>query len=371
MSGHVVSPAELQAEYARPVQGFCDAIAREGLAGNRTIVAALVLATLRGYRFGRTWREDPGTRMFRTLAALFLCMSAIGWVLMSSGLEIVYRPTINTDIGFYSMTILGVICLLAIRLLWSFPSAVTLWRRRPSQRGKPQIAGFCLGKIDQILDSRSLRLGVFSFGFLLVMQVTLLGFTRDHCGINFDGNFVTSLLLTLDNLFHGVLLDICELYGLNLAGQIEHNYWSASFFLFFRLGYDAMVLMFVYLAWQRWTARRLLPVVPANSAELIRWLETGLDKKWFQRFPCEYTFLVLVKEYLAGRYDVVRTISERFDDLSIADEVRALFVDERGEQVFLPIGRTEPKPSGTRDSGPVPSEPNAPAEIPPSAERPS
>ena len=271
-------------------------------------------------------------------------------------MEVVYRPTINTDIGFYSMTIFGVICLLAIRLLWSFPSAITLWRRRPSQRGKPQIAGFCLGKIDQILDSRSLRLVVFSFGFLLVMQVTLLGFTRDHCGINFDGNFVTSLLLTLDNFFHGVLLDVCELYGLNLAGHIEHNYWSASFFLFFRLGYDAMVLLFVYLAWQRWSARRLLPVVPANCAELIRWLETGMDKRWFQRFPSEYTFLILVKEYLAGRYDVVQTISARFDDLSVSDEVRALFIDEGGRQVLLPLARVETPRGEGRGAGVVPKD---------------
>ena len=76
MSGHLVSDAELRAEYARPVQDFCDTLAREGILGNRRVLAALVLSTLRGYRTGRTWREDPGTRMFRTLAALFLCMSA-------------------------------------------------------------------------------------------------------------------------------------------------------------------------------------------------------------------------------------------------------------------------------------------------------
>jgi len=332
----VVSEEELRVDYGRPVQDFCEAVQQDGLLGNRRLIAALLLSTLRGYRFGSTWREDPGTRRFRVLVAVFMAISVLAWVLLSSGLQRVYRPTFNTDVAFYTMTVVGVICLVSIRLLWSFPGSITFLRKGARSGAKPPIAGLCLGKIDHVLDSRSLRLVVFSFLFLLVMQVTLLGFTRDHCGIDFDGNFLTSLLLTLDNLFHGVMLDIGELYGLNLAGKIEHNYWSASFFLFFRLGYDAMFLLFVYLAWQRWTARGLLRGLPTNSQELIRWVETELDKKWFKRFPCEYAFLVLAKEYIAGRHDVVRTISERFEDLGVSDEVRALFVDDGGRQVLLP-----------------------------------
>lgn len=339
MPGPVISEDELRAAYARPVQEFCELVQRDGLAGNRRLVAALLLSTLRRYRFGPSWHEDPGTRVFRVLVALFFVISACAWTFLSLGFERVYRPTFNTDVGFYTTAVVGVVCLGSIRLLWSFPGSITFLRRGAKRSKNATIAGFCLGNVDQVFDPRNLRLVVFSFFFLVVVQVTLLSFTRNHCGIAFDGKFVSSLLLTLDNLLHGILFDIGELYGLNLGDRIEHNFWSASIFLFFRLSYDAMFLLFLYLVWRRWTARGLFRGLPATSKELIRWLENELDKGWFKRFPSEYTFLVLAREYMLGRDDVVRTISARFQDLGISDEVRALFVDADGTQVLLPASR--------------------------------
>jgi hypothetical protein len=95
------------------------------------------------------------------------------------------------------MTVLGLACLLGIRLTWTFPGSISLIRRRQEGSKTAFVAGFSLGRIDQVLDWRDLKLVSFSFVFLVVMQTMLLSFTRNHCGIDFDGNFATSLLLTL------------------------------------------------------------------------------------------------------------------------------------------------------------------------------
>ena len=337
MKGHVVAEEEFGSRYATPVQDVYDSLEGTSLSANQKLVSALLLNTLRGYRRGHFRRSEAGTGLLRLLVVVFIAISILAWVLMARGARAVYRPTFNTDVGFYSMTLLGVICLSAIRLLWSFPGTVTLAKGRTGRGKEASISGFHLGQIDHFLDPKDLNLVVFSLTFLIVMQVTLLSFTRNHCGIAFDGSFLTSLLLTLDNVFHGIFLDVCELYGLRLAGKIEHNYWSASFFLFFRLGYDAMFLLLVYLGWQKWSTRKLFRELPKNSDELVAWLDTGLEKTWFKKSPTEYTFLTLAREYLSGRYDVVRTISSEFPQLGIHDEVRMLFVDDEGNSVLLPL----------------------------------
>jgi hypothetical protein len=344
MKGHVVSEDELPTRYTRPVQEIYGSLEGTALSPNQKLLSALLLRTLRSYRRGWFRSSEGGVGTLRLLVGVFMVISVAAWVLMATGARTVYRPTFNTDVGFYSMTFVGVACLLAIRLLWSFPGTVTLVRGRSRSEKEPRISRLCLGQIDHFLDPKNLNLVLFSFLFLVVMQVTLLSFTRNHCGIPFDGDFLTSFLLTLDNLFHGIFLDVCELYGLRLGDKIEHNSWSASFFLFFRLGYDAMFLLVIYLGWQRWSTRKLFRRLPGDSAELVAWLGTELDTAWFKKFPTEYTFLMLARDYLSGRYDVVRAVGSEFPNLGIHGEVRALFVDEGGE-ALLPaaatVGRTD------------------------------
>jgi hypothetical protein len=75
-------------------------------------------------------------------------------------------------------------------------------------------------------------------------------------------------------------------------------------------------------------------------------------------------FLVLAGDYIAGRYDLVRTISSRFQQFGAADEVRALFVDEEGQQVFLPSPSAKQKPTARRRAAPKSSDPGPKSESP-------
>lgn len=177
------------------------------------------------------------------------------------------------------------------------------------------------------------------FGGCFGFQWGLLAGTSSNAGLDLGAGWGQCLLLTLDNLCHGIFFDFCELYDLNWGPKLKHTTWSATVFSTFRLTYDALVVLFVYVLYQRFRLRRLMwyvPNDPRSFGDVMAWLQYTCSSR--EQIPARYTdemlFLILVKEYLAGRFALVRGMSEQFGWLKVDPAVRRLFRDNAGKVVF-------------------------------------
>jgi hypothetical protein len=187
-------------------------------------------------------------------------------------------------------------------------------------------------------DSEPANLILF-LGATIGAQIGIVYYTHNHAGLPIDGGFGESILLTIDNLFHGVFLHVFELFKVSFGPTVEHGTLSGSVFYLFRLAYDALVLLFLYECYQRWKMRHLFkgfPYEPRKVEELLGWLEArcGDEEKWPHRYLDEFLFLILAKEYLRGHDDIVEVMSRQFPWLGVTPEVRGLFVDRKGKVVF-------------------------------------
>jgi hypothetical protein len=201
------------------------------------------------------------------------------------------------------------------------------------------LVGLHLGRLRDIFHVASWATNGLFLGCAFGFQWGLIYFTHDHAGLPVEGGFLESFLLTLDNLSHGVFLDTFELYGLHLGPKVEHSWRSASVFYAFRLAFDALVLLILYGAYQRYRIGHLFWYLPHDLArpdDLLGWLDAVCQDqhKWPARFVDEFLFLVLAKEYARGNYELVRQVSRQFPWLTVARPVRNLFRDADGEPIF-------------------------------------
>jgi hypothetical protein len=188
----------------------------------------------------------------------------------------------------------------------------------------------------------------FYFGWLFGIQTGLIHFTGDHSGLNRDADLWESCLITLDNACHGIFLDTFELYNINLAGELQHSWVSATWFFAFRTAFDVLVVLFLFLLYQRWSLRHILakyphvlilsyrPLLRFNVEMLCGWIDqTCADKRgWMSRFTDEFLFLAMVSEYLKGNYAFVAETSWRFPWIKLRNEIHPLFVDNAGQSLI-------------------------------------
>jgi hypothetical protein len=205
---------------------------------------------------------------------------------------------------------------------------------RPFQR-------FKLGRLEMALHITSpVSLMVF-FGAAFGMQAGLLYCAADHGGLGtqVEVGFWQAWLWTLDNFGHGIFVHTAELWDVRLGPKVEHNNWSATVYFVFRLGYEAMILLFFIGLYQRWKLRhffRRFPSVNDGVDALPYWVQDvcGNKQHWPRRFCDEFLFLALAAAYIRGQYEVVREMSRMFSRLHVKKEVRALFLDAEGEPIF-------------------------------------
>src|SRR5262249_31379828 len=126
------------------------------------------------------------------------------------------------------------------------------------------VAEFQLGRLEALFGVAEPGVNGFFFGACFGFQVGLHYFTRNHGGLAIAGGLGECFLLSLDNVCHGIFLDTFELYGINLAGKIEHDYFSASVFYVFRLAYDVVACLTAYQVYLRWQVRNLFKTYPVD-----------------------------------------------------------------------------------------------------------
>ncbi len=196
-----------------------------------------------------------------------------------------------------------------------------------------------LGRLDAIFRLSAPATTLFFLGVLFSLQVGLLYFMPDHLGITQEGTLVECLLLTTDNLCHGVFLDTFELYDIHLAEKVTHDWWTATVYYLFRISFEAFALIAAYQLWRHYAMRRLFHALPRhwrNVDFVLQWIEeaTRTEGDWAREFLDEFLFLVLTGAYLSGDDEMVRDVDRRFPWLRIREDVRRLYVDEYGDRLF-------------------------------------
>jgi hypothetical protein len=320
-------------DYAQSVMDVCERRDLQQLPPPRRVVYALLVAALEKLR-----PHLLGSILSALIIPFFVVFAiAVGFALMGVvHLAAVALASIGIAAGHILLYLLpGFVILSAYYFKQSSKlDPITLGRNETNK-----VDHIKLGRLDGIFNVASPATSLFYFGVLLSSQVALLFFLPDHLGVSREGTFVECLLLTLDNLCHGVLLDTFEIYDIHLAGRVQHDWWSGTVFYFFRISYEAFLLIAGYQLWRHYSMRRLFRRLPNHWRSVdfvIEWIEhaSRTEGDWAREFLDEFMFLSLAGAYLAGDDDMLRDINRRFPWLRIDEEVRRLFVDRHGERLF-------------------------------------
>ena len=85
---------------------------------------------------------------------------------------------------------------------------------------------------------------------------------------------------------------------------------------------------------------------------LSEWIEQTcrIKHSWFQRYPDEFLFLMLVEEYLRGNEDLVRDLSHQFPGLDVRNEVRKLFVSPKTGHLLFELDKDQGEGESLREA---------------------
>ena len=196
-----------------------------------------------------------------------------------------------------------------------------------------------LDRIDELLSVGAVGAAALFVGMTLAVQMNMLYLTNTHMGIDIEGGWVECCEVTLDNFFHGVLLDTVELYDLHFHDRVTHTFWSGTAFYAFRLTCDVLVIFSLVTLWRRQKATHIatsFAEVDENPTPegMINYLrEICYDNpKWVKHYVDEFVYLCLLEKYLSGDYDECRDWLDSFPHVKIP--MIELFVDEDGEPIL-------------------------------------
>lgn len=267
------------------------------------------------------------------VAAFGVFMGMVGVLMMLGALVCLYKLTawlLPTSIYHGVMYLVSVVIIgfgFIIKL-------VTEEEEIELKREAGEVNTWSWGRLDDILDSTSNSAISFFLGMILAAQISLILCHETHLGFGESISFWQATLLSLDNLLHGVCLDIMEMYHLTLSPiEGSRSTLTTTVFFVFRLGYDALFLIWLYMLYQRHQARELFKSYPqgeqAEVEPVLAWIQESCasPQGWIRRFTDELIFLMMCEEYLRGQNQVVRHLGEQFKRLRISDEMRTLFVD--------------------------------------------
>ena len=239
-----------------------------------------------------------------------------------------------TDGVLYSGVFFFLLCSSLIKMM--FDSEETDLKKNKAG----EVERLSLGRINDILDDGAFYATLTILMGLLACQSILLYRVSDHLGFAEISTFREALVISLDNFMHGVFLDVFEMYDIHLSSaKGEKTLWSSTIFLIFRLLYDAFMLLWLYILYQRYRMRKLFKDFPkaGGVSAFTDWMERVCrqDASWLRKFVDELLFFTIAEEYLRGRFAFVRDLSHQFPSIRVDNEVRALFIDpESGEQLF-------------------------------------
>jgi hypothetical protein len=217
-------------------------------------------------------------------------------------------------------------------------SGVSLNKRRDWLPERPDRVA--LNPFDFIFNTAAQAAYATLFLTNFLCQVAILRWTPNHGGLAITSDLRESILLTFDNLCHGVFFDTFELYAIRIAPAFQHTNFSATVFWLFRLAFDGMAIIFIYDLYLKYRYRRFLDGSPGPSstpAELATWIEQlCADRRAWPRHFCDtFLFLYLVAKYIRGEYDLIRLLGRNSQWLEVSRDLRELFVDPDGHYLLI------------------------------------
>jgi hypothetical protein len=198
-----------------------------------------------------------------------------------------------------------------------------------------------LGKVEKILNNRTISFLVITMGLALSIQTSMVWLHSSHMGYGPDVPFLKAILISLDNLLHGVCLDAFEIYGITIAQSLEDLPFIHKTLVFgFRLIYDACFITGGFLLFKRFQMKSLIMSIPAKPTmeQFREWMDnvTQSETGWLSNYTEETMFIVISNHYIHQRHQEVKTLSKSFQHLSVSNNVRDLFIDdESGERLWL------------------------------------
>src|SRR5262249_55044146 len=152
-----------------------------------------------------------------------------------------------------------------------------------------------------------------------------------HIGMSQNIALSDSCYITVDNLLHGLLFDVMELYGVRLSKMPEKpSPWTATILLGFRLTYDALAVYMIYLIYQRYRIGKLDERLPgiADWRRFVDWIDALCrdEENWGRLLHDEMIFQAICEEYVRGNFEVVGIMASQFVNIEVSQNVREIFV---------------------------------------------
>lgn len=299
------------------------------------LVYALIMTRLDDVRWYNQWL----LKAIRWFVVLMFCGLSGVFFFALMWAAFLLLNWIGSFLGAWTNSVLYVVPFLALLVGWALkqdlPVAIDF---RRNARG--EIRGISLGRLEEALGDASIYLIFLAtvFGF----QAGTLYFTDNHGGLPGVHGLGECIVLTLDNLCHGVFLDLFELYDIHFGPKIEHTLLSSTVFQGFRLAFDALAIMALYGFYQGFVLRRFIRTIPTAYEDVencIDWLDHACEnRRIYLNYREELFFLMLAGQYLRGRYEFIREATSKLPALEIAKNLLALFVDDEGRVAFTEPG---------------------------------
>lgn len=332
-----MTPEEFFAEHAEETQELLVENQDTGWSFQQNATYAILARTMEQYKNDL---NDTGLTSF--LFFIFLVPIGIGVPLLTMWgthrLTLWLAPSLHNS-ALYTLSLLFV----AVGLLYRSGHAQMEWT---TDEDDEKIVGIRLGKLDEVIGYITLSAFLIFLTLLPTCQVLLLYFTTDHVGLPIDGSFWQCCLVTLNNLAHGLFLDIFELYNLDVGPSLKAmSSGTATVFVLFRLAFDAIVILIALTLYRRRSMRHFFDELPdsTEAASMLSWLDriSKRSNEWLRLCPDEFLFLTMTEEYLKNRFDVVRELGREFHGIVVSNSIRRFFVHpETQELLFPPIEQT-------------------------------
>ena len=303
---------------------------------SRRLLYALVRSQLNEYR------TDCERSVISTFGVLTLqCILAIGTGLIFFLICWFILPTFLFDWGiFLVIGFIGTIAYKAKSLTES--SQISLYMDTiDDEKGERKVIDrLVLGKVEKILNNRMISFLVITMGLALSIQTSMVWLHSGHMGYGPEVSFLKAILISFDNLLHGVCLDAFEIYGIAIAQSLEELPFVHKTLVFgFRLIYDACFITGGFLLFKRFQMKSLIMSIPAQPTmeQFREWMDnvTQSETGWLSNYTEETMFIVISNHYIHKRHQEVKTLTKSFQHLPVSNAVRDLFIDDKnGEKLW-------------------------------------
>jgi hypothetical protein len=205
-----------------------------------------------------------------------------------------------------------------------------------------QVTCIDLGRFTFDLCPDGITGGVIWIVFLIAMQAGLIRFTSSHLGVQSPVTMSGSILLSVDSFCRGAFLDIFELYDVSLIRSAEMSLAAAAMFFAFRIVTTTYFLMFVFGVYRWARVSRFLTSAGASN-DVAGWLDklNSVANRWAFQYVDEFVFLRILKAYLDGNFEEVSSLSKSYPCLCVTNDLRRLFVDNKGRILFAELQRSD------------------------------